>query len=109
MTPGPFPNPRLQADPPVDLARLKEADATTTRMDMDGSTAEPGIAHIPIDRAIAIVAKSGLPVIPGARSMGIVEAAKPISATEKPADASASAGRPAEKPATSAPRPERKP
>jgi hypothetical protein len=57
---GPFPAPRLQAEPPVDLVRFKEAELR--RLTAYGWVdRKAGIAHIPIDRAIAIVASSGLP------------------------------------------------
>ncbi len=57
---GPVPGPRLQARPPTDLAKLKEAELR--RLNGYGWVdREAGIAHIPIARAIEIVASKGLP------------------------------------------------
>ena len=57
---GPVPGPRLQAAPRTDLARLKEAELR--RLNGYGwVNREAGIAHIPIARAIEIVASKGLP------------------------------------------------
>lgn len=55
-----FPAPRLQPEPPVDLIHLKKTELERLNgygwIDRDA-----GIAHIPIDRAIEIVASRGLP------------------------------------------------
>jgi hypothetical protein len=58
--PGPFPEPRLQAEPPADFAKVKAEELS--RLNGYGWVDRTaGIAHIPIDRAIEIVAASGLP------------------------------------------------
>jgi hypothetical protein len=57
---GPPRGPRLQAQPSSDLARLKEAELR--RLNGYGwVNRDAGIAHIPIARAIEIVAEKGLP------------------------------------------------
>ena len=57
---GPVPGPRLQATPPTDLAKLKESELR--RLNGYGWVDRAaGIAHIPIARAIDIVASKGLP------------------------------------------------
>ena len=57
---GPVPGPRLQAMPPTDFVKLKEAELR--RLNGYGWVDQKaGIAHIPIDRAIDIVASNGLP------------------------------------------------
>jgi hypothetical protein len=57
---GPVPGPRLQAAPPTELAELKESELR--RLNGYGWVDRAaGIAHIPIDRAIDIVASKGLP------------------------------------------------
>lgn len=55
-----FPAPRLQAVPSAEWIKLKrEADG---RLNSYGwIDRQAGIAHIPIDRAVAIIAKSGIP------------------------------------------------
>jgi hypothetical protein len=56
---GTFPAPRLQAQPPVDLTKLKQAELQ--RLNEYGWVDQSaGIAHIPIDRAMEIVASKGL-------------------------------------------------
>lgn len=61
---APLRGPRLQAEPPIDLARLKEAELR--RLNAYGwVNRDAGIAHIPIDRAMEIVARKGLPSISG--------------------------------------------
>jgi hypothetical protein len=55
-----FPAPRLQAEPPADLVKFKEAELD--RLNGYGWVdRKAGIAHIPIDRAIEIVTTKGLP------------------------------------------------
>ena len=55
-----FPAPQLQAAPPVDLVKFKAAELD--RLNGYGWVdRNAGIAHIPIDRAIEIVASKGLP------------------------------------------------
>jgi hypothetical protein len=57
-----FPAPRLQPSPPIDLVKFK-ADESTRLNEYGWVDQKAGIAHIPIDRAIDIVAKKGLPPI----------------------------------------------
>ena len=54
------PSPHLQSNPAADLARLKveQIDRLTT---YGWVNRDAGIAHIPIDRAMDILAKTGLP------------------------------------------------
>jgi hypothetical protein len=74
--PGPFPAPRLQAEPPADFAKLKAEELR--RLNGYGWVdRKAGIAHIPIDRAIEIVSSSGLP------------ATQPATVPGKPAQAGA--------------------
>jgi hypothetical protein len=56
------PTPHLQGNPAADLARLKtqSLDRLTT---YGWVNREAGIAHIPIDRAMDILARSGLPKV----------------------------------------------
>jgi hypothetical protein len=58
-----FPSPRLQANPEQELEQIKqhELDQLQSYGWVDGTA---GIAHIPIDRALDIVASKGLPKIP---------------------------------------------
>jgi hypothetical protein len=60
----PFPAPRLQSDPAADLARLKE-QAFHQLNSYGWVNREVGIAHIPIERAMDILARSGLPAHTG--------------------------------------------
>jgi hypothetical protein len=76
-----FPPPRLQADPAAEWIRLKSA-ADEQLKSYGWIDRQAGIAHIPIDRAIAIIAKSGIPPSelprPGAETPDAkVEALKP--------------------------------
>jgi hypothetical protein len=58
-----FPNPRLQENPSIDLARLRAEERQ--RFDAYGWVdRKAGIAHIPVERAMAILAKTGLPKVP---------------------------------------------
>ena len=57
-----FPAPQLQQEPPVDLIKFKQTELD--RLNGYGWVDQKaGIVHIPIDRAIEIVAKKGLPPI----------------------------------------------
>ncbi len=57
---GLFPAPRLQANPDVELDNLKQQELA--RLGGYGWVdKKAGVAHIPIDRAIDILARSGLP------------------------------------------------
>jgi hypothetical protein len=58
-----FPAPRLQKDPAVDLARMREEERR--RIDAYGWVdRETGIAFIPVERAMDILAQRGLPKVP---------------------------------------------
>jgi hypothetical protein len=58
-----FPNPRLEVNPAVDLARLKAEEAR--RIDAYGWVdRKAGIAYIPVERAMEILAETGLPRVP---------------------------------------------
>jgi hypothetical protein len=83
---GPVRGPRLQAEPPIDLAKLKEAELR--RLNGYGwANREAGIAHIPIDRAIEIVASRGLPAMggPAEKNAAVTPAAQPATSAGKPA------------------------
>jgi hypothetical protein len=57
-----FPNPRLQESPPVDLVDIKREERT--RISSYGwADQKKGIARIPVDRAMDILAKKGLPKV----------------------------------------------
>ena len=57
---GEYPSPRVQADPVVELRQMKAEDLG--RLNQYGwIDRESGVAHIPIDRAIDILARKGLP------------------------------------------------
>jgi hypothetical protein len=57
---GLFPAPRIQPNPDVELVQLKEEELG--RLNGYGWVdKKAGVAHIPIDRAIEILTKSGLP------------------------------------------------
>jgi hypothetical protein len=59
----PFPEPRLQGNPAAELARLKRGEAA--RLTSYGWVdRKAGIAHIPVERAIEIVATEGVPKWP---------------------------------------------
>lgn len=59
----PAPGPQLQADPTTDIENLRASEAQ--RLNGFGwIDRAQGIAHIPIDRAIDIVAERGLPTRP---------------------------------------------
>jgi hypothetical protein len=59
---GTFPAPQLQAQPPVDLVKFKKDELQ--KLDGYGWVDRSrGIAHIPIDRAIEIVAAKGLSAV----------------------------------------------
>jgi hypothetical protein len=88
---GPVPGPRLQATPPTDLAKLKEAELR--RLNGYGWVdRKAGLAHIPIDRAIEIVASRGLPAG--------VDPAEKNAATSPPAHPPTTAGKSAGSDAT---------
>lgn len=59
-TAGQFPNPRLQGNPAGELLRMRAADHAA--LESYGWVDRPaGIAHLPIERAIDVVAEKGLP------------------------------------------------
>jgi hypothetical protein len=58
-----FPNPRLQQNPAVDLARLRAEEGRRSES-YGWVDRKAGIAHIPIERAMDIVARNGLPKVP---------------------------------------------
>ncbi len=85
-----FPAPRLQAEPPVDLIRFKESELG--RLTAYGwVNREAGIAHIPIERAITIVASSGLPTLgsPTEKKPQASPASAPAAAGGKPVGSNA--------------------
>jgi hypothetical protein len=59
---GLFPAPKLQPDPNVELVTVKKEELGLLN-GYGWVDKKAGVAHIPIDRAIAILAKSGLPRI----------------------------------------------
>jgi hypothetical protein len=61
VAPAPMPPaPRLQVDPPADLAAFRAAEATAlTSYAWEDRAA--GVVRIPIDRALALTAERGLP------------------------------------------------
>jgi hypothetical protein len=72
-----FPAPQLQRQPPTDLVKFKEAELA--RLNGYGWVdRQAGIAHIPIDRAIEIVASTGLPSssVPPEKSDAVAPAAR---------------------------------
>jgi hypothetical protein len=77
---GGFPAPRLQSDPAGEFLKLK--DLSLSRLGAYGWVDESaGIAHIPIDRAIEILASSGLPVpVGGAAAVPPAPEAAPAGA-----------------------------
>jgi hypothetical protein len=58
-----FPNPRLQEHPAVELARMR-ADEERRVNAYGWVDRKAGIAHIPVERAMDILAKTGLPKVP---------------------------------------------
>jgi hypothetical protein len=62
---GGFPDPRLQSDPAVELLKMQQEDLSQLN-GYGWVDRKAGIAHIPIERAIDILAASGLPVPPAA-------------------------------------------
>jgi hypothetical protein len=89
---GQFPDPRLQGNPTTDMVKLRaEAAEDVSRYNWDPET---GVATIPLDRALDIVAARGLP----ARGQARPEAPK----AEAPA---AEAAKPEEPKTESAPTP----
>jgi hypothetical protein len=73
-----FPAPQLQPEPPVDLVKFK-ADELARLNGYGWVDQKAGIAHIPIDRALEIVAKKGLPSsnVPAEKSAAVAaDAAK---------------------------------
>jgi len=82
---GPFIGPALEPNPAADLARLKEEELS--RLNgygwVDRNT---GVAHIPIERAIDILARSGLPSpAAGTAGQGPPAVARPSTTTKEKA------------------------
>jgi hypothetical protein len=79
---APLPGPRLQAEPSTDFQKMRKE--VLSRLNGYGwVNREAGIAHIPIDRAMEIVAHSGLPSAVGAGANPEANALPPDAA--KPA------------------------
>jgi hypothetical protein len=57
---GQFPEPRLQSSPPGDLTTMRKQDAQALNS-YGWVDRKKGVARIPIDRAIDILAREGLP------------------------------------------------
>jgi hypothetical protein len=57
-----FPAPRLQPDPNAELVEVKEAERSHVES-YGWIDRKAGIAHIPVDRAMEILAKTGLPKV----------------------------------------------
>ncbi len=71
---GLFPSPRLQADPSTELVKFKKEELD--RLNGYGWVDErAGIAHVPIERAIDILAEKGLPMVSEASAAGKESAA----------------------------------
>jgi hypothetical protein len=71
-----FPAPRLQPDPVSDLNRFRAQEEE--RLDSYGWVDEKaGVVHIPIERAIELLAEHGLPVRPAPESAAKAETRRP--------------------------------
>ncbi len=82
-TSGEFIGPALQPKPSADLARLKQEELSRLN-DYGWVDRTAGVAHIPIERAIDILARSGLPSpAAGPAGAGSPAAAKSPSATQE--------------------------
>jgi hypothetical protein len=82
---GLFPAPRIQANPDVELVTVRKEELG--RLNGYGWVdKKSGVAHIPIDRAIDILAKSGLPRVEAkvAEPGVAVPAANPTKQDQKP-------------------------
>jgi hypothetical protein len=64
---GEYPSPRIQADPADELKKMK-ADDLGRLNNYGWVDRKAGVAHIPVDRAIEILARKGLPT---ARERGV--------------------------------------
>lgn len=81
--PGDFPAPRLQRKPTYDMVKFREQeDAALSSYDWEDPKA--GIARIPIDRAIDILAKNGLPKPKPAPPAETKPAAQPKPSASEP-------------------------
>ena len=60
---GQFPAPRLQADPARDMAAFRQRESETLA-NYGWADRKAGVARLPIDRAIDILVKRGLPARP---------------------------------------------
>lgn len=81
-TPVEFPGPHLQADPAAERLRVQEQQLEQLN-GYGWVDRKAGIAHIPIDRAMEILARTGLPEIKEQPQPAAVPAEKPES---KPSD-----------------------
>ncbi len=82
---GEYPSPRIQPDPTAELTKMKAEDLALLNK-YGWIDRKAGIAHIPVERAIDILAKSGLPVAPADAAKAESPAAtKGSSAIEEPA------------------------
>jgi hypothetical protein len=79
---APLPGPRLQADPSTDFQKMRK-DVLGHLNGYGWIDRQAGIAHIPIDRAMEIVARSGLPSVVGAGANAEVKPLAPEA--DKPA------------------------
>jgi hypothetical protein len=82
-----LPGPRLQAEPATDFQKMR-TDGLGRLNGYGWVDRNAGIAHIPIERAMEIVARSGLPSATGASAAGAAAnpEAKPVPAdARKPA------------------------
>jgi hypothetical protein len=75
-----FPSPKIEADPTAELTKMKKEDLGRLA-EYGWIDRKAGIAHIPVDRAIEILAKTGLPKQPPDEgTQGPREASKSSSA-----------------------------
>lgn len=73
---GQFPPPRNQANPKIDIAEVRRRDRE--QLETYGwIDREKGIARIPIDRALDILAETGLPKVKNIPPKGAREVTKP--------------------------------
>jgi hypothetical protein len=80
---GPFPAPRLQPKPSIDLVTMRKAELG--RLNGYGWVDRgAGIAYIPIDKAMDMIAAAGLPAVASADPKKSA-AAPPATGSDKPA------------------------
>jgi hypothetical protein len=78
---GEYPAPRIQADPATELTKMKAEDLGQLN-NYGWVDRKAGLAHIPVDRAIGILAQKGLPT-PEERGVTPEEPAKKQGAGER--------------------------